>query len=78
MILCLSYSFENNLNQYVLLVQLMDSLGNFNHAVSVVWKCIFDSNYLNSLPSNIDSLNLICDCYDEEELSERFKKCIVQ
>ena len=35
-ILCLSYSFEKCFSSYVLLVQLMDSLDNLNHAVSVV------------------------------------------
>ena len=29
----------------VTLVQLMDSLGNVNHTISVVGSCIFDSNY---------------------------------
>ena len=44
----------------------MDSLGNVNHAVSAVGKWIFDSNYEKVLPLNIDSLNLIFACSDEE------------
>ena len=34
----------NNISKYVTLVQLMDSLGNVDHAVSVVVECIFDPN----------------------------------
>ena len=38
----------------------MDSLGNFNHAISVVGYCIFDSNYEKALVINIELLGIIC------------------
>ena len=44
----------------------MDSLVNVHHAVSVFGKCIFYSNNEKDFPLNIDSLNLICACSDEE------------
>ena len=39
------YDILNNISANVTLVQLMDSLGNNNHAISVVGSWIFDSNY---------------------------------
>ena len=42
------------------LVQLMDSLGNVNHAISFLGYCIFDSNYERELVLNIESLGIIC------------------
>ena len=35
----------NDIGENVTLVQLMDSLGNGNHDISIVGYCIFDSNY---------------------------------
>ena len=57
----------DDISEYVLLVQLMDSLDTVNNAVSVVGKCIFDSNYENALSSTIESLNLIYSCSDEDQ-----------
>ena len=42
-----TFDIPNNISEYVALVQLMDSLGNTNHAVRMVGKLIFDSNYKN-------------------------------
>ena len=42
------------------LFQFMDSLGNVNHAISVVGKWIFDSNYETALVLNMVSLDMIC------------------
>ena len=39
------YEILENISANVTLVQLMDSLGNVNHAISVVGSWIFDSNY---------------------------------
>ena len=39
------YDIFNDITANVTLVQLMDSLGNVNHAISVVGSWIFDSNY---------------------------------
>ena len=38
----------------------MDSLGNVNHAISVVGNWIFDSNYEKALFLNRTSLEIIC------------------
>ena len=62
-----TFDILNNISEYVTLVQLIDSLGNINHAVGVFENLIFDSNDEKYLPSNIDSLNLICDFSDEED-----------
>ena len=39
------YKILEDISENVTLVQLMNSLGNMNHAISVVGYCIFDSNY---------------------------------
>ena len=39
------YDILKNISTNVTLFQLMDSLGNVNHAISVVGSWIFDSNY---------------------------------
>ena len=39
----------NGINEDVTLVQLMDSLGNMNHAISILWHWIFGSNYKKAL-----------------------------
>ena len=44
----------------VTLVQLMDSLGNVNHAISVVGSWIFDSNYERAIVLNRESFDMIC------------------
>ena len=44
-----------------------------NHAVSVVGNCIFDSNDEKALPLNIGSLNLMCDCSDEDDYFSKFQ-----
>ena len=62
-----AFGIMNNISKYVTLVQLMDSLGNMNHAVSMIVVCIFESNYEKEMTLNIYSLNLICTCSDEEE-----------
>ena len=60
------------MSECVTLDQLLDSLGNMNHAVSVVFKWIFCSNYEKSFPLNIYSLNLIFVCSGEEEYFSNF------
>ena len=46
-----NYAFDiiNNIIEYVTLVQLMDSLGNLNNAISIVGYCIFEYNYEKEL-----------------------------
>ena len=46
------YKILEDISENVTLDQLMDSLGNVNHAISVVGKWIFDSNYEKPLILN--------------------------
>ena len=55
------------------LVQLMDSLGNVNHASSVVGNCIFDSNYEKALVINRASLDMIFAPSFGEEQAAKFE-----
>ena len=50
------YDILKNISANVTLVKLMDSLGNVNHAISVVGGWIFDSNYKRALVLNKESL----------------------
>ena len=54
------FDILNDINEDVTLVQLMDSLGNVNHAISVVGYWIFDSNYNKALCLTQESLDKIC------------------
>ena len=47
-----SYDILSEISIYVTLVQLMDYLGNLNHAISVVGYWIFESNYKIALVLN--------------------------
>ena len=47
-----SYDILTDIREHVTLVQLMDYLGNFNHAISVVVYWIFDSNHEKELVLN--------------------------
>ena len=64
---------RKDISEHVTLVQLMDSLGNVNHAISVVGYCIFDSNYKKALVLNRESLDRICDPSFREELAAKFE-----
>ena len=50
----------NNISENVNLVQLMETLRNFNRAISIVGCWIFESNYEKSLFMTRESFNLIC------------------
>ena len=54
-----SFKILTDISQHVTLVQLIDSLGNVNHSISVVGCCIFDSNYERSLVLNKEYLDMI-------------------
>ena len=43
------FDILNEISEDVTLVQLMNSLGNVNHAISVIGYCIFDSIYKKAL-----------------------------
>ena len=68
------YEILENISANVTLVELMDSLGNVNHTISVVGSCIFDSNYERALFLNKASLVMICAPSSGEEQTARFDK----
>ena len=55
-----SYDILTIISEHVNLVQLMDSLGNVNHAISVVRYWIFEYNYKGALVINRELLDMIC------------------
>ena len=59
----ISYDNLTDISEHVILVQLMDSLGNVNRAISVVGYWLFGSNYKKELVINRESLNMICAPY---------------
>ena len=44
-----AFDILNDISEDVNLVQLMDSIVNVNHAISIVGYCIFNSNYKKAL-----------------------------
>ena len=58
-------------SEYVTLLQLIYSLGNMNHAISVFGYWIYDSNYEKALVINIESLDMSFDpSVGEEQVTE--------
>ena len=57
----------NGISEDVTLVQLIDSLGNVNHVISVVGYWIFDSNNKKAICLTQESLDIICSTYIGEE-----------
>ena len=57
------FNILNNISEHVILVKLMDYIGNVNHVISVVGYRIFDSNYERVLVLNRESLDIICAPY---------------
>ena len=68
------YEFLEDISANVTLVQLMDSLGNVNHAISVVRNWVFESNYERALVLNRASLDMICAPSVGEEQNFIFEK----
>ena len=68
------YEILEDIGANVTLVQLMDSLGNVNHAISVVGSWILDSKYDRALVLNRASLNMICAPSVGEEQDSMFEK----
>ena len=54
------YDILTDISENVTLVQLMDYLGNVNHAIGVVGYWIFDSKYKKKLVLNREPLDMIC------------------
>ena len=55
-----AFDILTNISGYVTLVQLMDSLGNVNHVISILGYWIFDSNYEKELCLPQQSLDVMC------------------
>ena len=68
------YKILEDISENFTLVQLMDLIGNVNHAISVVGNWIFDSNYGRALTLNRASLDMICSPYVGEEQNAIFEK----
>ena len=69
-----AYKILEDISANVSLVQLMNSLGNVNHAISVVGSWIFDSNNERALVLNRTSLDIICAPSVGEEQAAKFEK----
>ena len=54
-----SFDIRNEISENVTLVQLIDSLGNVNHSISIVGHWIFDSTYKKELFWTQVSMDLI-------------------
>ena len=68
------YKILEDISANVTLFQLMDSIGNMNHAISVVGNWIFDSNYEIALVLNRASLDMSCAPSVGEEQNAIFEK----
>ena len=55
-----SFDIITYISEHFNLVKLIYSLGNVNHAISVVGYCIFDLNYERALVINREYLDIIC------------------
>ena len=66
------YKILEDISANFTLIQLMDSLGNVNHAISVVGSWIFDLDYERALVLDRASLDMICAPYVGEEQSDIF------
>ena len=67
------YKILEDISENVTLVQLMDSLGNVNHAISVVGNWIFDSNYEKELFLNRVSMDIMFSPSVGEEQAAKFE-----
>ena len=68
------YKILEDISANVTLVQLMDSIGNVHHTISVVGSWIFDPNYEIALVLNKASLDMICAPSVGEEQNAIFEK----
>ena len=53
------FDILNDISEQFTLVKLIDTVGNLNHAVSIVGNWIFDSSYKKALPLTKKPLNLM-------------------
>ena len=68
-----AFGILSYISEDVTLVQLMDSLGNVNHAISIVWYWIFESNYEKAICLIQKSLDIIFYPSIGEELIATFQ-----
>ena len=68
------YKVLEDISANITLGQMMDSLVNVNHAISVVGSWIFDSDYERALVLNKASLDMICTPSVGEEQADIFEK----
>ena len=68
-----AFDILNDISENVTLVQLMDSLGNVNHANIIVGHCIFDYNYKKALFLTQVLMDLICSTSIGEEIVATFR-----
>ena len=68
-----AFDILNDISEDLTLVQFMDSLGNLNHAISILGHWIFDSNYEKALCLTQESLDIICYPSIGEELIPKFQ-----
>ena len=54
-----AFYIRNEISENISLMQLMDTLGNMNHAISILRSWVFHCYYEKSLFLEIESLNLI-------------------
>ena len=68
-----AFDILNEISENVTLVQLMESLGNLNHTISIVGHWIFDSNYKKAFCLTQESLDLVCSISIGEEKVATFR-----
>ena len=68
-----NFDILNDISDNVTLEQLMDSLVNVNHYISIVGHCIFYSDYKKSLCLTLELLDIICSPSIGEELVTTFR-----
>ena len=72
-----SFDIFNDISDHVTLVQLIDTAGNDNRAVSITGYWIYDYNYKRALPLMIESLDIIFSFFkDEKGIYAEFKDVI--
>ena len=67
-----AFDIRNYISENVTLVQLVYSIGNVNHAISIVGHWIFDSNCKKALFLTQEDLDIICSPYIGKELVSMF------
>ena len=68
-----AFDILKKISEFLTLVQLLNSLGNVNHAISIVGYWVFDSNYDKVLCLTKESLYIICSPSIGEEQVAKFQ-----